>query len=689
MTVEKRDGRVKEFDISKTYKAIKKAAKATKTSIDEDSMDKMCTYISNQVKKFEEPIKVDEIQDVVENALMKYNFFDIERAYHDYRNQRDKERFKRFEIIKEMNEKLNASKVVNQNANVDEYSFGGKKGEMDSAYLKELALKYYINPKFSKNHINNRVYIHDLDSYALGMHNCLSLPFDKLLSEGVHTRQTNIRPAGSVSTAFQLCAVYMQIQSLQQFGGVAGTHIDWTMVPYVRKSFMKHFKDGLKYVERVKDDDLPKLIKRAFNDRDVIDISIEDESYKQFSFAWNYALDMTKKEINQACEGMLHNLNSLQSRSGNQLPFSSINYGTCTLLEGRLIIQSILESTIKGTGNGQTSIFPCQIFQLKDGVNTKECDPNYDLFKLAIKCTAKRMYPNYANCDWSGNDDTKSYEVKQAYIDGLSESEKEKLLNSLSTNKNLQNLFGLNIEDQNIVPKTDDKRALFSTMGCRTMSSFDINWESQWKSALDDYIKNDVVPNDMLCTGQLKDGRGNIAPATIILPTLAMEAKKKASKNNEDAYIVDYFMDILEKAIEDCKDHLIERFNWICAQDPKSASFMYINRTFTSYDKDYEKEGIRGALKHGTLAIGQLGLYETLQILIGCGHDTQKGMELAKKIEQLFKTRCEQFKYEYHQSDIREDDIVNEMISQISTKENRKLTDEEIKEIQKFCKNHK
>lgn len=312
-----------------------------------------------------------------------------------------------------------------------------------------------------------------------------------------------------------------------------------------------------------------------------------------------------------------------------------------------MIIQSILESTIKGTGNGQTSIFPCQIFQLKEGVNTKEGDPNYDLFKLAIKCTAKRMYPNYANCDWSGNDDTKSYEVKQAYIDGLSEDEKEKLFNGLSTNKNLQSLFGLNIEDQTIVPRTDDIKALFSTMGCRTANGFDINWESQWKSALDDYIKNDVVPNDMLCTGQLKDGRGNIAPATIILPTLAMEAKKKASKNNEDAYVVDYFMDILEKAIEDCKDHLIERFNWICAQDPKSASFMYINRTFTSYDKDYEKEGIRGALKHGTLAIGQLGLYETLQILIGCGHDTQKGMELAKKIEQLFKTRCAEYKEQY------------------------------------------
>jgi ribonucleoside-triphosphate reductase len=145
-----------------------------------------------------------------------------------------------------------------------------------------------------------------------------------------------------------------------------------------------------------------------------------------------------------------------------------------------------------------------------------------------------------------------------------------------------------------------------------------------------------------LATGQQKDGRGNICPATIILPTLAMEAKKKAKNNPE--YIVDYFMDILEKAIGDCKDELIERFNWISIQSPASAKFMYENGTMYGYK---ESEGIRSALKHGTLAIGQIGLAETLQILIGCDQTEERGMALAKQIEQLFKDKCAEYKEHY------------------------------------------
>lgn len=393
--------------------------------------------------------------------------------------------------------------------------------------------------------------------------NCLSVPFDKLLANGFNTRQTDVRPAQSVSTAFQLVAVLFQLQSLQQFGGVSATHLDWTMVPYVRKSFYKHYKDGVKYLEG-------KELDHSFHS----ELSIEDPDYRAYSEkAYGYAMEMTEREIYQSVEGMYHNLNTLQSRSGNQLPFTSINYGTCIMPEGRMVTKALLEVSIEGIGKlHKTPIFPCGIFQCMKSVNRKEGDPNYDLFKLALKSTSQRLYPNYANVDWSGNE---GYDVS-------------------------------------------DPRTYFSTMGCRTANAWDINGMKQ-----------------------TKDGRGNICPVTIIMPTIAMEAKETAGDND----VVDTFMDMLDTKIHEAKDMLLERFDWIASQSPDAAKFMYENGVMEGY---VPEEGIVSALKHGTLALGQLGLAETLQILIGCNHTTEKGMKLAKRIEQMFKDRCAEFKQEYN-----------------------------------------
>ena len=408
------------------------------------------------------------------------------------------------------------------------------------------------------------------------MHNCLSVPFDELLAKGFNTRQTDVRPANSINTAFQLVAVIFQLQSLMQFGGVSATHLDWTMVPYVRKSFAKHFKDGIKYCcpnTRYDLNTLPKEL--ALDDPEANELMNKP--------AYEYAMEMTERELQQAVEGMYHNLNTLQSRSGNQLPFTSINYGTCTLPEGRMVIKALLEGSIKGVGkHHKTPIFPCGIFQLGKGINREPGDPNYDLYQLALKSTAQRIYPNYANIDWSGN-------------------------------------AGYDVND----PKT-----YFSTMGCRTANGADINAEEGTNP-------------------QTKDGRGNICPVTIIMPTLAIEAK--LTTNNPSGWaseedLINFFLRCLDKKIHEAKDMLIERFNWICSQDASSAKFMYENHTMLGY---HPEEGIRSALKHGTLVIGQLGLAETLQILIGCDHTTEKGMELAKRIEQLFKNRCAEFKKEY------------------------------------------
>lgn len=280
------------------------------------------------------------------------------------------------------------------------------------------------------------------------MHNCLTIPFDKLLKNGFSTRQTDVRPANSVNTAMQLVAVIFQLQSLQQFGGVSASHLDWTMVPYVRKSFNKHFRNGLKYIE-----DQAGLIGVYKNptNHTVEEISIEDGWYKLYPKAYQYALDMTEKECHQAVEGMYHNLNTLQSRSGNQLPFTSINYGTCTLPEGRMVTKAILEVSIEGLGKfGRTPIFPCGIFQYMKGVNDKPGTPNYDLKLLALKSTSKRLYPNYANCDWTNqvNQVKMDREQRQAYIDSLSDTDKEKLLIQLKNNPGLADKLGLIVCDE-------------------------------------------------------------------------------------------------------------------------------------------------------------------------------------------------------------------------------------------------
>lgn len=567
--VVKRDGREEEFRKEKIKDAVLKAFNSVDGSVSDGAMtlaEKIADEIAN-VKK--QSMGVEDIQDIVENKLMQSSRKDVAKEYVIYRNERTKIRERNSDFMQHVSEKLFAKNVENQNANVDERSFGGRMGAASDELTKKYALDYIVSPMARRNHLNNEIYIHDLNSYAVGNHNCLTVPFDDLLTNGFNTRQTDVRPANSINTAFQLVAVIFQLQSLMQFGGVAASHLDWTMVPYVRKSFRKHFIDGLKYCEDNLPFDIDEYAERIPNDA-----GIEDGEYKMQPKAYRYAMDMTKKELHQAVEGMMHNLNTLQSRSGNQLPFTSINYGTCTLPEGRMVIKALLEASIEGVGKlHKTSIFPCGIFQCMKGVNRKPGDPNYDMFKLALKSTALRLYPNYANVDWSGN---AGYDV-------------------------------------------DDPRTYFATMGCRTANGWDING-----------------------FGQLKDGRGNICPVTIIMPTLAMKAKEKSETNNTD--IVEEFMQILNKKIHEAKDMLLERFEYICSQPPESAKFMYENGLMAGY---VPEEGIRSALKHGTLALGQLGLAETLQILIGCDHTTDNGMKLAKRIEQLFKDRCAEFKERY------------------------------------------
>lgn len=413
MKVIKRNGTKQDFNKTKIYNAILGSFNDLSNGNFNDLfiIDKLCDEVVNQLNK-RKNYTVEEIQDIVELTLMKNNYYAQAKAYIEYRQIHKLARNKYQEMLDVIEEKIKAKNVQNQNANIDEHSFGGRMGEMSSAILKQFALENLVSETTKNNHLNNEIYIHDLDHYALGDHNCLSIPFDELLEKGFKTRQTDVRPAGSVSTAMQLVAVIFQLQSLQQFGGVSATHLDHTMVPYVRKSFAKHYKDSIKYI--LEKDEIDYEIEHMLNN--ATEYSIEDEEYKAYSpKAYQYAIDMTIKECHQAVEALYHNLNTLQSRSGNQLPFTSINYGTCTLPEGRMITKALLDVSIEGLGKyHRTSIFPCGIFQCMKGVNRKEGDPNYDLFRLALKSTSLRLYPNYVNVDWSVNkgfdrDDPKTY----------------------------------------------------------------------------------------------------------------------------------------------------------------------------------------------------------------------------------------------------------------------------------------
>lgn len=604
--VYKRDGRSEVFKPEKIQNAVLKAFYEVDGEETERAKE-IAERISTSISKIQRDLGVEEIQDLVEEKIAQFDM-DVARKYIIYRNDRSRIREMKSPIRIKARNTLNSQNDDRQNANVDGKSFGGRVGAVNSEVMKQIALDEYMSEMSRTNHLSNRIYIHDLDSYAAGMHNCLSIPFDKLLANGFNTRQTDVRPAQSVNTAGQLIAVIFQLQSLQQFGGVSATHIDWTLMPYVKKSFRKHYIVAyLKNTAAFSQIDLMGMLFDSYEDEigivrnrfeDWIDTNkerfYEETGLKEedFFFANKEKLDPllyqsamydTILETKQAVEALYHNLNTLQSRSGNQLPFTSINYGTCTEPEGRMVIKALLDVSISGIGKlHKTSIFPCGIFQLMKGVNRKPGDPNYDLYRLALRSTAQRLYPNYANCDWSGNE---GYDPNN--------------------------------------PKT-----YFSTMGCRTANGWDING-----------------------FGQTKDGRGNICPVTIIMPTLAMETKEKlknkklftGNKDFDEGLLVSCFMDYLDEKIGEAKEMLIERYLWICKQSPDSAKFMYENYTMEGYDG----KNIESAMKHGTLAIGQLGLAETLQILVGCNHTTEKGMMLAKGIEQLFKDRCTEYKKEY------------------------------------------
>lgn len=417
MIVMKRDGRTTAFDRDKIVVAIEKAFMEVDHTIENGTI--IANKVADYIESTSQDYSVEQIQDIVEEKLMESDRKDVAKTYIIYREERTKVRQMNSALMRKVWNKTMGEEIENSNANVDEKSFGGKKNEGSNALQRELALTYLIRPEVARAHRESYIYQHDLSEYTIGDHNCLNLDFENIFKKGFRTRNGDVRPPRSFNSACQLVAVAFQCQSQVQFGGVGSVHIDYDLAPFVRLSFEKHFYNAMikhhMMQEKVlrssfQSEEEFKEYKKALLDElkkevesKVGKVCIDNEETKTvYTEYYNDAMFDLEEEGLQATQGLYHNLNTLESRQGSQVPFTSINLGRDTSSEGRLVTRWLMQASIEGIGKHHlTSIFPISIFQYKRGVNAEPGDPNYDLKQLALKSMSKRIYPNWVNGGWS------------------------------------------------------------------------------------------------------------------------------------------------------------------------------------------------------------------------------------------------------------------------------------------------
>lgn len=398
--VVKRDGRENAFNPEKIRLAIGKAFMDIDGHISKES-ESIANNIATKIHHFsDEKMSVEDIQDAVEMELMHSSRPDVAKTYILYRNERTKVRDRNSKLIQKVLERID-SKVDNRsNANVDEKSFSGREKEASSDIGKMMALDFGgLSEDVANAHKEMLIYQHDLEKAVYGIHNCLNLNFQEIFTYGFRTRNGDVRPPTSFSTACQLVAVAFQCQSQVQFGGVGSIHLDYDLAPFVKMSFRKHMANYFTDVKDYSKKETEEILNR-FNPIEIDNKKLCTDS--KMMPAYNYAIKQLNKEGRQSAQGLYHNLNTLESRQGSQVPFTSINLGRDTSTEGRLVTKWIMEASIDGIGQHHlTSIFPISIFQYKSGTNANVEDRNYDLKQLALDSMSKRIYPNWCNCDWS------------------------------------------------------------------------------------------------------------------------------------------------------------------------------------------------------------------------------------------------------------------------------------------------
>ena len=516
LDVVKRDGREVKFNSQKISNAIKKASNEIGEKLKESQVlectQKVINYIECEKK---EKISVEEVQNLVEKALVESGYKNIQRAYSSYRKERTRVREIKSDLMKVIN-KIGIE-TDRDNANVGN-NFSSKLLRIASESNKWHNL--YNMPKYlAKAHEIGEVYFHDLDSYNLTI-NCLHIPTGEILKKGFNTGYGTIKPPKRIETAAELSCILLQSTQNDMFGGQSHPDFDNDMAEFIEPTREEIRKELKSY--GIEGEKLESLIEEKLNDR-----------------------------VHQAMQGVVYNLNTMHSRAGSQVPFSSINLGIPNSKDAALVCEVFLQEYCKGLGKGEQPIFPNIIFRVKQGVNREPEDPYYYLYKLACEVASKRMNPTFMNIDADFN--------KEFY----------------------------------------DKGYMPATMGCRTYLMKNINGEPGCK------------------------GRGNIAPITINLPRIGIEA------NND----IDKFFEILQERLVLAKEALLHRYSVLKNLKVKDLPFVAGQGLMKGSENLSSDDSIEPVLKQGTWGIGFIGLAEALIALIGEHHgESQRARELGLRI---------------------------------------------------------
>ena len=614
LTVIKRNGKKVEFDGTKIALAIKKGFDDVIIRDNEDDEKKRYTEKDMQIvykevisridKDFKnlEKIKIEQIQDLIEEALKKKGYDDVYGYFSEYRERRNQSRLlfseekKLHKFLKTIEglglKSANEDDNKRENANVDGDTAMGTMLQYGSTVSKEFAKTYLMKPKFGEAHDSGAIHIHDMDFLPMGTTTCMQIELDRLFKNGFSTGHGYLRSPQDIMSYSALAAIAIQSNQNDQHGGQSIPAFDFYMAPGVLKTFKKHFKqqiydlldfmDLLSFVnmDRISKD-IDKLDSIEF-DITILDTYCKDSKKLKDAFrkAYEKALAKTNRTTYQAMEAFIHNLNTMHSRAGAQVPFSSINFGTDTSPEGRMVTLNFLLATDDGLGKGETPIFPVSIFKVKEGVNYNKEDRNYDLFKLACKVSAKRLFPNFSFLDAPFN--------KAFY-------------------------------------KKGDFRTEVGYMGCRTR------------------VMSDITDPDNQTTG----GRGNLSFTSINLVRIGIK-HGIALKEREKPDMKGFYQE-LEEMMQLVRDQLLERFEIQCSKHSYNFPFLIGQGVWTNGEKLAPNDRMRKILKHGSLTFGFIGLAETLKALIGKHQgESEEAQKLGLEIIKFMRKKCDEYSKDYN-----------------------------------------
>lgn len=610
--VVKRNGKKVDFNSAKIAIAIKKGFDSIVSESDgendarkytEKDMQKVYQEVISKIEKeYDDKIKIEEIQDLIEEALKKKGYEDVYESFSNYRERRtasraafmdDKRAHKFLKTLEGLGLKsASEDDTKRENANVDGDTAMGTMLQYGGTVSKEFAKSYLIKKKFSDAHDDGDIHIHDMDFLAMGTTTCLQIDLDKLFKNGFSTGHGHTREPNSIISYGALAAIAIQANQNDQHGGQSIPLFDYYLAPGVVKTFRKELKSTVQDLMDYADFTglvAMKSIEKEIEGIKTVDVPLEtfekyykdNESVKRvFKMALEKALEKTDKITYQAMEAFIHNLNTMHSRAGAQVPFSSVNFGTDTSTEGRMVTKNYLLALDAGLGRSETPIFPISIFKVKEGINYNPEDPNYDLLKLSCKVSAKRLFPNFEFID-------APYNLKY-YVPGRPETE-------------------------------------VATMGCRTR-----------------VMGNVVDPEKAVAPG-----RGNLSFTTINLPRLGIKYGIVGANANAKADMKGFYKE-LDELIDLVKDQLLERFEIQCNKHVYNFPFLLGQGNWLGSENLKPTDRLRKILKHGTLSIGFIGLAECLKALIGEHHgESEKAQKLGLEIIGRIRKRCDEYSEQY------------------------------------------